>query len=269
MRLFFSKLGFVHRHLWSRNRLYQASILAGTAPLVGGLLAAAIWVASHGGFGGRHQALPHWAKPEPQDVWKTAEGAPPVVQPSLPLPPIDDTGALAGYKPGWRMTTRQLDVNAGYEVNIDSTPLTAFSLEESKLDLARVITERPKVPLYVATGSSLLAIRTAGIYTLSLRFDRPAAQPADCLMRLGFGPHRVISNVEISIINDVSKTFDAARFDLQPGLYSIAWAFTCWHDHAVVAPGSLTLLIGHPGEQGLLPARADDIVQRDALKPSN
>lgn len=269
MRLFFGKLGFVHQHLWSRNRLYQASILAGPAPLVGGLLAAAIWLASHGGFGGQHRALPPWAKPEHVDLWNTAGGAPPVVAPTVPLPQTDAAGGLVGFKPGWRMATQRIDLRSGYDVNVDSTPLTASPLSGAKVEMAQIIAQAPKVPLYAGTAQGFLAVRTAGVYALSARFDRPPAEPADCLIRLAFGPHRVTSNIEISVFNDVSKTYEEARFTLEPGLYSIGWAFTCWHDQTVTAPGSLTILVGHPDEPKPMPARTDEIVHREAASPSN
>jgi hypothetical protein len=269
MKHMFGKFGFVHRRLWRENRLYQASLLCGPAPLLGCVVAAGLWAAGIGGLMQRYGTQPSWAIPQKVDLWNTSGGTPQAVKPAEPLPKLDEAGHLIGYKTGWRMTTGKLDVRPGYNVNIDGKPLTAFSLDDSSLDMARIMAEGPKLPLYAGEGGGLFVVRTAGIYTLTLRFDRPAAQPADCLERLGFGPHRIISNVDTDVIRDVSKTFNSARFDLQPGLYSIAWAFSCWHDQAVTAPGRLTLLVGHPGETASLPARPDDIVQRDAIKPLN
>jgi hypothetical protein len=90
---------------------------------------------------------------------------------------------------------------------------------------------------------------------------------ANYLLRLGFGPRRVVSEVELSIANDVSKTFDPAKFDLQPGLYSIGWAFGCWRDREVVGPGRMTVLLSHPGEPHLAPARSDEIVRLKTTPP--
>ncbi len=100
-----------------------------------------------------------------------------------------------------------------------------------------------------------------------VRWRTPAGRVADCLVRLGFGPHRIVSNLEVGIADDVSKAFDAARFDLQPGLYLIGWAYGCWHDQEVTGPGRMVLLIGHPGERTLQPARPDDIVRAERIEP--
>jgi hypothetical protein len=118
-----------------------------------------------------------------------------------------------------------------------------------------------------AVGSGFLAASTAGIYALSVRLERPAGRAANCLARLAFGQHRIVSNLQIDIIKDMAKSFDASRFDLKPGLYPISWAFGCWHDQDVIGPGQLTLLVGHPGETSLLPARDGDIVRLERPKP--
>lgn len=152
------------------------------------------------------------------------------------------------------------------DVDVKTTPLTAFSLDGSTVDVAQIIAGGPKVSLYVGLGRGFLAIRTAGVYALTLRLERPAGPSADCLTRLGFGPHRVVSMLNIGFGNDV-KTFEAPRFDLQPGLYPIGWAFGCWHEHEVVGPGRITLLVGHPGDPTPLPARADDIVRQERIGP--
>ena len=47
-------------------------------------------------------------------------------------------------------------------------------------------------------------------------------------------------------------------------LYPLNWAFGCWQDQHLAGPGRITIMIAHPGETELVPARADDI-----LRPRN
>lgn len=266
MNRFFGKFGFVHRRLWRQDGLYRAALLFGPAPLLGGLLAGALW----GGVQTLERMTyrpPDWGVPQGPTVWSTATDQPPTIEPAKPLPPTGPDGELAGYAAGWRATTQPIEVGATLDVDLKPTPLTAFSLDGPTFDMAQIIAAGPKSSLYVGVGSGILAIRAAGVYALSVRFERPAAQPADCLMRLGFGAHRIVSNLEVAVVGDVSKTFDAARFDLQPGLYTIGWAFGCWHNQEVIGPGRMTLLVGHPGEQTLLPARSGDIVRPEQVRP--
>jgi hypothetical protein len=174
---------------------------------------------------------------------------------------------LVGYEAGWRATTHPIQVSPTLDVDVKPIPLTAFFLDGSSIDMAQIIAGGAKAALYVGVGSGFLAVRTAGVYGLSIRVERPAGPLADCLMRLVFGPHRIVSNLEVALVNDFSKAFDPARFDLQPGLYSIGWAFGCWHDGQVSGPGRMTLLVGHPGRSTILPALPDDIVRPERIKP--
>jgi hypothetical protein len=133
--------------------------------------------------------------------------------------------------------------------------------------MARLLVEGPKSSPFAGVGSAFLAVKTAGIYTVSGSFEHPAGRAANCLVRLGFGPKRVVSELEMSLVNDISQTFDPIKFDLQPGLYSIGWVFGCWHEQEEVGPGRMTVLIGHPGETGLQPARPGEIVHAKAGGP--
>jgi hypothetical protein len=95
------------------------------------------------------------------------------------------------------------------------------------------------------------------IASRTIRPDAPGLPPT------GFGPRKVVSNYALAFAGNKSKTFDAARFDLQPGLYPIGWALGCWRDQETVGPGRITVLISHPGDQTLQPARPDDIVRSE------
>ena len=267
MGRFFGKLGFVHRELWAGNPLYRLSVLAGPAPLVGALLAGVLWVAGVGGLGTGRSA-PRWATPEPHDTWNSADGPIRSVKPRASLPLVDAEGNLAGYKPGPRLATQPIQVQGNFDVNVESAVLTAVPYDSARLEMDRVIANGPKQGLYVGVADGILAIRTAGVYTLTLRLERPPAQPSSCISRLGFGEHRVISNVDLSLYNQEDKTFPGTQFELEPGLYPIAWVFGCWHEQTETAPGSLTLIIGHPDDVQPLPARADDILHREGGTPA-
>ncbi|MGA9868048.1 MAG: hypothetical protein WBQ75_16610 [Acetobacteraceae bacterium] len=174
---------------------------------------------------------------------------------------------MTGYEVGWRVTANPIQVSPTLDVNLQPIPLTAFSVDGPSVDMAQIAAGGPKGSLYVGVGSGFLAVRTAGVYALSVRVERPAAPIANCLVRMGFASRRIVSNLELAVVKDFSKAFDAARFDLQPGLYPIDWAFGCWHDHDVIGPGRMTVLVGHPGEPTLLPARFDDIVRPGRIRP--
>jgi hypothetical protein len=258
MSRFLGKLGFIHRRLWSEDGLYRAALLFGPAPLLGALLVGAVWAGVQALATARYQPPP-WATPHPSAaVWSTAQ--PQNVQPALPLPPMGTDGSLAGYEAGWLATTNPIQVSPTMDVDVKTIHLTAFLLDGASVDVAQIIANGPQTSLYVGEARGFLAVKTAGEYALTLRAERPAGPVAYCLMRLVFGPRRIISNLRAGFANE-AITYEAARFDLRPGLYPIAWVFGCWHDQEVIGPGRMTLLVGHPGEPMPLPALADDIVR--------
>jgi hypothetical protein len=259
MSLFFSKLGFIHRRLWDRDGFYRVALLFGPAPLIGCGVAAGIWFLVQA-FPAPVVQPPDWGKPPlAADSWSTT-GEPQTVQPAMPIPPVGAHGGLSGYVAGWRGSIHAVEVSPTFNTEIKPTPLSAFFVEGSTIDLAPIIAAGTKDTKFVGAGSGFLVIRTPGIYALSLRFERPPGPTADCLTRLSFGPHKVVSSYNLANQN-ISKTFDAARFDLKPGLYSIGWVLGCWRDQVTVGPGRITVLMSHPGDQALLPAGSEDIVR--------
>jgi hypothetical protein len=262
MTRLFGRLGFIHRRLWQQDAFYRTALLFGPAPLLGCLLAGAVWGSVEALGSTRHQ-VPQWAVPQGPKMWSTANDQPNTMAPTRPLPPTGADGALAGYVAGWQVATAPIQVSPTLDVDVKRDRLTHFVLDQPIVDMSQIIAGGPKDALYVGVGLGFLVVRAGGIYALSLRLERPAARTANCLTRLGLGPHRIISSLGVAISDDVSKTFDAARFDLQPGLYSIGWAFGCWHDQQMTGPGRLVLLIGHPGEPTLQPVRPSDIVRTD------
>ena len=264
MSLFFSKLGFIHRRLWNRGGFYRGAVLFGPAPLIGCGLAAGIWFMV--------QALPapavqppDWGKP-PQAAgnWSTT-GEPQTIEPAHPIPPVDANGRLGGYEAGWRATIHPIEVGPNLDTETKPEVLNTFLVDGSKIDLAQIIAAGPKGTKFVGIGSGFLVIRVPGIYAIALRFERPSGPSADCLTSLAFGPRKVVSNYDLASSGNVSKTYDAVRFDLQPGLYPIGWIFGCWQNQETVGPGHITVLVSCPGDQTLQPARPDDIVRPEQI----
>jgi len=209
---------------------------------------------------------PAWAKPtQAAENWSAA-AEPQIVQPASPIPPVGATGGLSGYEAGWRAAIHSVEVSPTLNTEIKQTPLNAFFVEGPKIDLAQIIAAGPKDTKFVGAGSGFLVIRAPGIYALSLRFDRPPGPTAACITRFGFGPRNVTSNLELANPGNVSKTYDAVRFDLLPGLYPISWVFGCWRDQEAVGPGRITVLMSHPGDEALQPVPPEDIVRKEQIK---
>jgi hypothetical protein len=268
MRTAFAKFGFIHRRLWQRDGLYRAALLLGPAALIGVVAATGLKEAIRAfqGLGG-HSPPPAWAVLQRPDIWNVNDDQPQSVQPSAPLPPMTANGELNGYVPGWRATINQMEPAQAFDVSLKRDPISGFAHDGPTVDMARLLAEGPKASLFAGLGSAFLVVKTAGIYSLSASFERPAGSAANCLVRLGFGPKRVVSEVELSLVSDISQTFDPIKFDLQPGLYSIGWAFGCWHEHEEAGPGRMTVLIARPGETQLEPARSGEIVRAKTAGP--
>jgi hypothetical protein len=260
MSVFLSKLGFIHRRLWDRDGIYRVALLFGPAPLIGCGAAALIWFMVRA-LPAPVVQPPDWGKPpQAAEDWSTT-GEPQTVEPALPMPAVGANGGFSGYEAGWRATIHAVETSPTFNTEVKPTPLNAFLVGGSTIDLAPIIAAGTKDTKFVGAGSGYLVIRTPGIYALSLRFDRSTGPTADCLTRLIFGSHKVVSSLYLGNSGNLSKTFDAARFDLQSGLYPIGWVFGCWRDQAMVGPGSITVLISHPGDQALQAAGPDEIVR--------
>jgi hypothetical protein len=263
MRLFLGKLGFIHRRLWERDGWYRAALLFGPAPLLGCALATGIWLLVRPSPAPSVQPPPWGKPPASSDNWSTT-GDPHKVEPALPIPRADARGRLSGYEPGWRGTIHALEVSPTFNTQIDPESLDVFFVDGATIDLAPIIAAGPKNGKFVGTGSAYLVIKTPGIYALSLRFERASGPKADCLTRLIFGARKVVASFNVGNPGDVSRTYDPARFDLEPGLYPLGWVFGCWRDEMTVGPGRITVLIGHPGDPALQPAAPEEIVRPEA-----
>lgn len=192
MNGFFAKLNFVHRRLWGQDPSYRVSVILGPAALAGLLLAGGAWLFSaelrNDHVLGAAPQPPAWASRAGKDQsWDSSTGVVTNVKPDARLPPVSVDGSLAGFSPGWEISTGQLEVNA-LDATLLPNRLTNFSSADLNLDMAAILANGPKNgPLYLGVGSAFLVIRNAGIYGLSAQLTRPAAEPANCLTRLAFG----------------------------------------------------------------------------------
>jgi hypothetical protein len=264
MSQFFSKFGFIHRRLWDRDGTYRLALLFGPAPLIGFGVAIGIWSILRA-FQASPAQLPEWAKiSHPADRWSTTEVQ--TVSPARPLPPASAQGGLSGYEPGWQATTHAVEVTPTWNTEIKQSALSGFFVEGATIELDSIIAAGPKNTRFIGAGGAFFTVKTPGIYALALRFEKPLGQVADCLTRLSFGPRKISANYEIATPGNISKVFESARFDLQPGLYPMSWALGCWKDQEMVGRARITILVSRPGEQALQPAHADDFVRPERVK---
>ncbi|WP_428483937.1 hypothetical protein [Rhodopila sp.] len=260
MKRFIGKLGFIHRRLWQQDGNYRIALLLGPAPCLGLSIAAVIW----GSFTAVKQFTyqpPSWATAPHRAMWQTGTDQAAVLEPARPLPAFAADGSLEGIEPGWNVAIRPITVSPTMNVDVKTTSVATFNITGATIDMEQILAARSKEPLYVAVGTGFFIVKDGGTYTLSARFERVFAPTANCIVRLGFGKNRIISNVTVNVSNAVSKDYDAASFVLRPGLYPIAWGFGCWHGLKVIGPGRMTLLVVHPGGKALEPARPDELVR--------
>ena len=257
MIMMFRKLAFAHRVLWARGGRYRVAVLLGPAPLVGFALAAAVWVAT---AGLRHAAETRspWAEARNPADGATGSEKIAIVPTGKPLPPLDPGGRVIGYRPGWQLTISPIEVSASLDVDVKQPLPGSFSVEGPSIDMTQITAVGPKGMHYVGVGRANLVIKTPGVYGLTVRLDRVSAPPADCLARMGVVAGRAVSELTVGMIGTEQKTFQISRFELQPGLYPIAWAFGCWNAREMVAAGKLTVLISRPGSAGVVPALPND-----------
>lgn len=183
------------------------------------------------------------------------------MQPWRFLPTAGSDGQPIGYNHGWHVRLSPVDISPTLDVDVKTESLSAFNIDSASVDLQQLVEKGSKSSRYAGVGMALLAIRSAGTYALTIRFRRPAGQVANCLTRLGFGHSRIVSNVGVNIVDDVSRVFPPGRFELQPGLYPVTWAFGCWHGEGMADAGRIELLIQRPDDPKLVPVSLDDILR--------
>ena len=260
MRGFAGKLGFVHRALWQRDAAYRWAVLLGPPPLLGCALAALVWavvlrMAPHAVA--TAQAIPwaHWVRPTLQ------EGQPFVETPSGPLPSTDASGHFAGFRTGWVGLIQPITVDAALDTHVAPTVLARFAVDQTTISLAQVLDAGAPSGLFVGTAKTFFAATTPGLYAFSARFTRSSPQSADCLVWLETPKHRMVRNVNLNLNGQAVLNFVPTAFELQPGLFVLEVAVGCWRGDRMVGPGELTVMVRHPGETGLQPARDDELIK--------
>ena len=254
------KLAFVHRVLWQRDPIYRAVVLFGPPPLIGCALAASV-------LAGLHQIAPltdasrdvvpwaHWSRPVPlSEQVLTA-------QPTAALPSVDTSGGFVGFLSGWQGTIQPMSVDATMDADISAAVIARFTLDQPTISLARILDAGPPAGLFVGAERGFIVIRTAGVYAFALRLQRSSPQSADCIVRFNTSRQRLVRNINLNTSGDAVLHYPAAEFQLEPGLYLVAVGVGCWRGDHMVGPGELTLLIRHPGDDVLRPARADEVIR--------
>jgi hypothetical protein len=261
MGLFFSKLGFIHRRLWDRDDFYRLALFFGPAPLIGAGLAAIVWVCIGTERTATHQPPPwaHYTEPSKRD--RGSPDAPKPAIPAKPLPALRADGSAIGYDPGWSVTANPVTLNRPVDANVGATPIDGFTLAEPTVTMARLLEGRPKNKLFAGVASGFLVIRQAGTYGISARLERTPGPLADCLVRFGMNRESLVRNLRLNMVQRVTVDYEPAWFALQPGLYSVGWAFGCWHGNEMSDLGQFSLMITEPGRHDARPLEAGDIVQ--------
>jgi hypothetical protein len=269
MRRFLARLGFVHHRLWRRDSTYRAAVLLGPPPLLGGMIAAALWagVSAISQPHGAASPPPPWGTPSGPRGVAASTAAPRPVKPGMDLPAPGPDGRPAGLATGWQGGIQRVEMNAAVDANILPTRLAPLTFDDTSLDLGRIVAAGPASERFVGVGLASLAVRTPGTYALTLRIERDDADPATCLQRLVFANQRIVSNITLDLAGPKVLNFEPVSFTLQPGLYPIAVAFGCWRDTKEGGVGKAIVLIRHPDQDELRPARPDEILRAVSAKP--
>ena len=259
MRRMAAKLAFVHRTLWQRDQAYRWAVLLGPPPLFGCALAALAWItfqqaASHASVPGSDAPWAHWDRPLPQ------QGEIFVEAPSAALPRMDAGGRFVGFQPGWLGAINPMSVDATMDANVIGAALGHFTLDQPTIPLARVLDAGPPTGLFVGTVQSLFVVQTPGVYALSVRLTRSGTQSADCLVRFNSAKHRMVRSINLNTNGQAVLNFPPTEFRLEPGLFLMSMAVGCWRGDHVVGAGDVTVMVRHPGEPGLKPLAADEVI---------
>ncbi len=250
-----AKLAFVHRRLWQSDLTYRVAVLLGPPPVIGFLIGAVLWAAMQAGAG---RSVPGWAIPSEA---VRQDDTPRTEAPVTLLQPRDAQGRLQRFTPGWLGSIHGVEVRPTLTVDVQDSALSGFALDAPDIDVERIIDKAPKAGIFVGIEAAALAIRDAGRTSLALRLDRSGGPTADCLLRLAINGHRVVSSYELNLEPSASKTLAPLEFDFRPGLYRVAAVFGCWRGPHMVGGAKLSVLIRHPGEPGLHPVGAEDILR--------
>ena len=266
MKRFLAKLAFIHRYIWERDALYCLSLFVGPSALLGAAAAALAWMSVTAiGFTASSSQQPptEWAKRAlDATMWPPGDSQPNTAKPYALLPELDASGSPAesSFRPGWTVQIRSIEMVSGHFWTIGPKAISGFINQGASIDIYRIKSSAPPASESIGMGTTLLIVRTAGLYSLAVKTERFTATPADCLSSLHFADKKITVARDNGLFTDFARTYPAAHFDLKPGLYFMAWEFGCWRDKQLTGPGTLTVLMARPGETELSPIRAEDVV---------
>ena len=259
MRRFAGKLAFVHRTLWQRETAYRWAALLGPPPLIGVglvLLCLSVLPKVWPGVAHRQDAAP-WAHRAQQE--RHADEVFP--EATLPLPARDAGGGYRGFRAGWLGEVHPMTVDATRDANISEAALANFSIDQTDLALQRVVDAGPPSGLFAANALAFFVVPKAGVYGFSVRLARSGTQSADCVVRLNSKHHRMIRNLNIGTDGNAVLSYPETHFQIEPGLFGVVLAVGCWRGDHVLGDGDLTLMVRPPGEAGLRPAEAGELLR--------
>lgn len=156
--------------------------------------------------------LPPWAHPHGPGT-PGGHGGAFAEEPVRRLPPIGTGGTLSGFETGWQGVILPIEVTPTLDVHVLPTPLAMFKLDQTDIDMARITAAGPAAGLYVGVQTATLAVKAAGTYAISTRIERSSPQLADCLTRLGFAGHRLVSDLGVNLSGVVSHSYDPVEFE--------------------------------------------------------
>ena len=260
MKLFASKLGFVHRTLWQRNQAYRWAALLGPPPLIGcavAALALAGWqrLSHDAAAPGSDAPWAQWTRPVPHNDQPYTEA------PAVALPQMDAGGRFVGFQPGWTGEIRPITVDATKDVDVSASVLASFTVDGPIISLARILNAGPSSGLFVGGAETFFVVQTPGLYAFSARLVWQGAQSADCMVRLLAPHHNMIRNININIDSQGVLTYPPTELTLEKGLLRLRAATGCWRGQHPVGPGTLTLMIRRPGQAAFSPAAADELIR--------
>ena len=257
---FAAKLGFVHRTLWQRDKLYRWAVLLGPPPVLGCAAASLAWAAFQyfAPFAARPSGdapWAHWTRPTQQ------EGQPLAEAPTGPLPARDPSGRFPGWQTGWVGQIQPIRVDAMFETSLIPSVIAHFAIDQTTIPMQPILDAGPPTGLFIGDVKTLFPVKTPGVYAFSVRFTRSSPQSANCLVWLNSNKHRLVRAISVNMNGNSVVNYPPTEFRLEPGMFLLEIITGCWRGEQMVGPGELTMMVRHPGESALQPARAEDLIK--------
>jgi hypothetical protein len=164
MRRMLAKIRFIHKRLWMRDATYRVAFLVGPPPLIGIVVATLVWLGVQASRQPVSEATGSnliWAQYTPP-VAPEASGPPAAVTPDAAMPATGATGVPVGLTTGWQGVIVPITINAALDVDVLTTPLATFLIDEVAIDQDRILAAGPQGGLFVGEANAFLAVKTEG-----------------------------------------------------------------------------------------------------------